>query len=47
VDLENKKAQESKYGGKDYYFCCFHRKDEFEKETAKYIEDQKGTGCCC
>lgn len=46
MELEKEKAQESNYNGKYYYFCCFHCKDEFEKEPTKYIEDQKRSSCC-
>lgn len=45
MELEKEKAQESNHDGKDYYFCCFHCKAEFEKEPIKYTDDQK-SGCC-
>ena len=47
MELEKEKAQKSTYNGKEYYFCCFHCKAEFEKEPTKYIENQKMNGGCC
>ncbi len=47
MELEKEKAEESSYKGKDYYFCCFHCKAEFEKDPAEYIEEPKAKGCCC